>query len=40
MAARARPIAGLGSTNQAITEGDHLATAFLPFRDTAARCQP
>jgi len=39
MAARAQPLVGAGSRNQAIAEGDGLATAFLPFRDTAARRQ-
>ena len=40
MAARAQPTASAGSLSQAITEGDCLATAFLPFRGTAATRQP
>lgn len=40
MAARARPIAGPGSTNQATAEGDRMATVFLPLWDAAARRQP
>ena len=40
MAARAQPIARDGSSNQAVTECDRLATAFLPFWNTAARRQP
>ena len=38
--ARALPIAGVSSTDQAIIEGDHLPNTVLPFWEEAAGRQP